>query len=53
LQHLEGNQAVVLEIPSEIDRGHSAAAELALEREAVVHGMSQRLRRDGHGVLVS
>ena len=32
MEHLEGDGAVVLEVAGEIDRGHAAAAELALEQ---------------------
>src|SRR5438132_12985062 len=31
-QHLEGHVAIVLQVPGEIDRGHPAGAELALDR---------------------
>ena len=31
VQHLEGHRAVVPEVPGEVDRGHAAAAELALD----------------------
>ena len=32
LEHLERDRAAVLEVAGEVDRGHAAAAELALER---------------------
>ena len=44
-ENLEGDQAVVLEIPGEVDRGHATAAELALEQVAVTEGV----RKGGAG----
>ena len=35
VEHLERDRAVVLEVVGEIDGGHAAAAELALERVTV------------------
>ena len=42
VQHLERDLAVVLEVVREVDRGHAAAAELALERVAVGQGADRR-----------
>ena len=44
VQHLEGDGAVVAEVAGEIDGGHAAAAELALER------VSGRAARPAEGV---
>jgi hypothetical protein len=41
LEDLKGDRAIVLEIVGEIDRGHSAAAELALDRVAARKGRPQ------------
>ena len=38
VEHLERDRPVVLEIVGEVDRGHAAAPELALERVAVGQG---------------
>jgi hypothetical protein len=45
-QDLEGDGAVVAEVPGQVDDGHAAAAELALERVAVGEGIAQAV---GHG----
>ena len=50
LEHLEGDRPVVLEVAGEIDRGHAAAPELALEHVAVAQGVGEERRGDcGHG----
>src|SRR5207249_2873515 len=43
-EHLERDRAVVLEIASEIDRGHPTAAELTLDRVTTVEGVPQSCR---------
>jgi len=40
-EDLESDLPVVLGVPSEVDRGHAAASELALERVAVTKGVGQ------------
>ena len=40
-QHLQGHRPVVPEVPSEVDRGHAAAAELALEHVALAEGLAE------------
>ena len=45
VQHLERHRAVVAEVGREIDRGHAAAAELALERVSVGQGRRERAVR--------
>ena len=53
-EHLEGDAALVAEVPGEVDRGHPAAAELALDRVAIRQGRLQagehvrHVRPDGH-----
>jgi hypothetical protein len=49
-QHLERDGPVVLEVAGEVDRGHSAAPELALERVAAGEGGAKRRQgvRQGH-----
>ena len=49
VQDLEGDVAVVLEIAREIDRGHAAAPELALERVAVSEGLRELGPNVGQG----
>ena len=44
-QHLERDLAVVPEVVGEVDRGHAAAAELALDRVAAGEGRLE-LRED-------
>jgi hypothetical protein len=39
LEDLEGDRPVVLEVPGQVDRGHPAAAELALERVVILKGI--------------
>ena len=48
MQDLEGHRSVVLEVPGEVDGGHAAAAELALECVAVAAG-PRRARTGGLG----
>ncbi|MBX6331397.1 MAG: hypothetical protein IRY91_06100 [Gemmatimonadaceae bacterium] len=50
VEHLERDRAVVLAVAGEIDRGHSPAAELALERVAIAQrrGELSFLGRDAH-----
>jgi hypothetical protein len=38
VQHLEGDLALVLEVASEMDGGHAAAPELALDAVAIGQG---------------
>jgi hypothetical protein len=45
---LEGDRAVVLEVLGEIDRGHAAAAQLALERVAIGEGRGQAVEVRAH-----
>jgi hypothetical protein len=40
-QHLEGDGAVVAQVVREVDRGHAAAAEFALDRVATCEGGAQ------------
>ena len=49
-QHLECDEAVVLEVPREVDRGHAPAAELALERVAAAQGVREGVRRCNQGL---
>ena len=44
-QHLDGDLAVVLEVLGEIDRGHAALAELALDAVAIAEGLGEAVRR--------
>ena len=53
-QDLDGDGPVVLEVAGEVDRGHAAAAQLALEAVAVAegglkrrHGIGQAHTREG------
>jgi hypothetical protein len=48
-QDLQGDLPVVLEVLGEIDGGHAALPELALEAIAVVKGGLQLGERLGHG----
>jgi hypothetical protein len=41
VQDLEGDVAIVLEIAREVDRGHTASPELALEHVAVSEGVRE------------
>ena len=41
MEDLQGDRTVVPEIAGEIDRGHAATAELALEHVAVAEGVCQ------------
>ena len=50
VQDLEGDVAVVLEVAREVDRGHAAAPELALERVAVLEGLRELGPNVGPGV---
>ena len=47
-EDLEGDRAVVAEVVRQVDDGHAAAAELALERVAVGEGVAQAVRH-AHG----
>jgi hypothetical protein len=40
--HLERDQAVVLQVPGEIDHGHPACAELTLQGVAIVKCLAER-----------
>jgi hypothetical protein len=48
VEYLERDQPVVLEIAGEIDRGHPAPAELALEGVAVSQGVPEVGGAVGH-----
>ena len=48
-EHLEGDRAVVPEVLGEVDDGHAAAAELALERVAVGECVAQGCGGVGQG----
>ena len=48
VEHLEGDRAVVLDVVREEDRGHAAAAELALERVAVAQAFLELRAQVGH-----
>ena len=41
MQHLERDRPVVPEVAGEVDRGHPAAAELALEHVALAEGLAE------------
>ena len=47
-EHLDGDLAVVLEIVGEVDGGHAALPQFALEAVAVGHGTGQALAGIGH-----
>ena len=47
VQHLEGDGSVVPEVVREVDRGHAAPAELALDGITVLEGVFQG-RSNGH-----
>ena len=47
-EHLEGDLAVVLEVVGQVDRGHAAAPELALEHVAVAEGVGEKRVDCGH-----
>ena len=47
-EHLEGDRAVVPEVVGQVDHGHPAAPELALEGVAVRQGVAQAFRHP-HG----
>ena len=49
MEHLERDRAVVPEVLREVDRGHAAAAELALEPVAVGEGGLESRAEVGHG----
>jgi hypothetical protein len=49
LEDLEGDGAVVLEIGGEVDGGHAAAAELALDGVAVGQRFPEAVQILGHG----
>ena len=49
MQDLERDQAVVLEVAREVDGGHPAAAELALEGVTVAKRVCERYCCLGHG----
>src|SRR5512134_3913952 len=48
-KHLQGDRTTVLEVLGEIDRGHAPAAQLALDRVAVLQRLGEAVRRGGHG----
>ena len=47
VEHLERDRAVVPEVLGEVDRGHAAAAELALERVAALQRFTEWGERSG------
>ncbi len=47
-QHLDRDLAIVLEVVGEIDRGHPALADLALDAIAAGEGLLESGRRLGH-----
>ena len=47
-QHLQRDGAVVLEVASQVDGGHAAAPELALEHVAVAEGLAEVWKWYGH-----
>ena len=51
MQHLERHRPVMLEVVREVDRGHPAAPELALERVAVGQGGLEAFQGLGQGDL--
>ena len=50
-EHLEGDRAVVPEVLGQVDRGHAAAAELALEPVAVRQAACKLLAQVSHSRL--
>ena len=48
VQHLERHRPVVLQVPDEIDHGHAATPELALEGVAAGEALPQALRQLTH-----
>ena len=52
-EDLEGDFAVVAEVVREIDRGHAALTEFAVEAVAVGEGRGERFRRGHERVEVS
>ena len=50
-EHLDGDVAVVLEVLRQVDGGHAARAELALEAVAVGEGFGEAGKRVRHQVL--
>ena len=48
LEHLDGDLAVVLEVVGEIDRGHAALAQLALDPVGIGQGGLQATEEIGH-----
>ena len=51
VQHLERDRAVVLEVLGQVDRGHAAAPELAVERVAVGQALPQSSLQFTHAGL--
>ena len=52
MQHLDGDVAIVLEVVREIDGGHAAGAELALDAVAVGEGGRESRERLGHAATI-
>ena len=48
MEDFEGDQSVVSEVPSAVDRGHATASEFFLEHVAIAEGMGQRWDYCGH-----
>jgi hypothetical protein len=48
VENLQGDATMKLEILCQVDRGHAAATELALEGIAVAQGISEISRSSGH-----
>ena len=53
VEHLERDRAVVPEVLGEVDRGHAAAAELALERVAALQRFTEWRERIQHCLWLS
>ena len=47
-EHLDGDRPVVLEIAGEVDRGHTALPDLAIEQVAVTQRFAKLTRGVGH-----
>ena len=50
MEHLERDRPVVLEVAGEVDRGHAAAAELALEQVAAAQPFLELRAQVRHGL---
>ena len=52
VEDLQGDETVVFEISGQVDRGHTAAAELPLEEVAVAEGFLEHGVAFGHGIAL-